>query len=126
MITKFGNVMIYVDDPRGVADFWINTIGFSEVDAQELDGRALFVEITPTVESDAHVTLFDRKLVAQSSPELDLATPSILFKSADITEMRDKLVEAGVTVGGIVEAGGMTTFNFADPEGNWFAVQQVV
>ena len=68
MITKFGNVMIYVDDPRGVADFWINTIGFSEVDAQELDGRALFVEITPTVESDAHLTLFDRKLVAQSSP----------------------------------------------------------
>lgn len=125
MITKFGNVMIYVDDPRGVADFWVNTIGFSEVESQEVDGKTLFVELTPTVDSDAHITLFDRAVVAQSSPELDLATPSILFKSADITAMRDKLVDAGVTVGNIVEMNDMTSFNFADPEGNWFAVQQV-
>ncbi|MFD2758008.1 VOC family protein [Gulosibacter faecalis] len=125
MITKFGNVMIYVDDPRGIADFWVNTVGFSEVDSQEANGTTLFVEITPTVESDAHLTLFDRKVVAESSPELDLATPSILFKSADITGMRDTLAEAGVTVGDIVERGDVTTFNFADPEGNWFAVQQI-
>ncbi|UQN15306.1 VOC family protein [Gulosibacter sp. ACHW.36C] len=125
MITKFGNVMIYVENPRDVADFWVDTVGFTEVDAQQVDGATLFVELTPTAASDAHITLFDRNVVAQSSPELDLATPSILFKSPDITAMRDSLAAAGTTVGDIVEAGGMTTFNFADPEGNWFAVKQV-
>ncbi|WP_193128325.1 MULTISPECIES: VOC family protein [Gulosibacter] len=125
MITEFGNVMIYVENPREVADFWVDTVGFTKVDEQAVDGTTLFIELTPTADSDAHITLFDRNVVAQSSPELDLATPSILFKSPNITEMRETLAAAGTTVGDIVEAGGMTTFNFADPEGNWFAVQQV-
>ncbi|KKI21367.1 MULTISPECIES: VOC family protein [unclassified Leucobacter] len=125
MIDRFGNVMIYVTDPRAVADFWVGTVGFTELSSQELDGKTLSVEIAHTPDSEAALTLFDRAVVAQMSPELDLATPSILFASRDVRAMRDALEAQGATVGPIAEHGGQTTFNFADPEGHYFAVREI-
>lgn len=125
MIDRFGNVMIYVTDPRAVADFWVETVGFTEVSSQEMDGKTLSVEISHSPASDAAITLFDRAVVAQMSPELDLATPSILFASRDVRAMRDELEAKGVTVGPIAEHGGQTTFNFADPENHYFAVREI-
>lgn len=125
MIDQFGKVMIYVEDPRRVADFWVQRLGFTEVDRQDLDGTPLSVEVTHAAGSGAARVLFDRAVVAEMSPELALATPSILFGSHTLIEMRDQLMASGVEVGALVEHGGQTTFNFSDPEGNWFAVAQL-
>lgn len=125
MIDQFGKVMIYVQDPRECADFWVQTIGFTEVATTEVDGALVSVELTPDPAAGAAIELFDRAFVAQVSPEISLETPSILFSSRDVAAMRAKLIEEGATVGDIVDAGGMTTFNFADPEGNYFAVREI-
>ncbi|MBP1327459.1 lactoylglutathione lyase [Leucobacter exalbidus] len=125
MIDQFGKVMIYVADPQRVAAFWEQTVGFVRVTTQELEGRVLSVELAPAAGHAASLVLFERATVAQMSPELNLGTPSILFGSHDAAGMRSRLEAAGVTVGELAHHGGRTTFNFADPEGNYFAVEQL-
>lgn len=125
MISRFGKVMIYVNDPRAAADFWVGKIGFIEVGAEQYEGGTLSVELTPDLRSDASIVLFDRGVVEKMSPELHLGTPSILFMSPDAREMRETLMRRGVTVGETAERGGSITFNFSDPEGSYFAVQEI-
>lgn len=125
MICKFGKVMIYVKNPRAVADFWINKIGFTEIKADTHGTGILSVELTHNIMSDASIVLFDRSIVEKMSPELNLGTPSILFSSYDVMEMRNSLINKGVNVGEIMEMGDSLTFNFSDIEGNYFAVQEV-
>lgn len=125
MIDQFGKVMIYVNEPRHVADFWVKQLGFTEVTAQEYEGKPLSIEVAHEPGAGAALVIFDRAVVAQMSPEIDLATPSILFGSKDVTAMRNRLEAAGVTVGEIAHHGGRATFNFADPEDNYFAVEQL-
>jgi hypothetical protein len=125
MICKFGKVMIYVKDPRGVADFWIDKIGFTEIKVDTHETGILSVELTCNTISDASIVLFDRSIVEKMSPELNLATPSILFSSYDVMDMRNRLINNGVNVGEVVDIGDSITFNFSDIEDNYFAVQEI-
>ncbi|AKN33819.1 lactoylglutathione lyase [Clostridium carboxidivorans P7] len=125
MICKFGKVMIYVKDPRAVADFWIDKIGFTEIKVDTYETGILSVELTCNNMSDASIVLFDRSIVEKMSPELNLGAPSILFSSYDVMDMRKRLISNGVNVGEIVEMGDSITFNFSDIEGNYVAVQEV-
>lgn len=125
MINKFGKVMIYVRNPRTVADFWIEKLGFIEVKIDTTEKGVLSVELRPNDKSDASIVLFDRAVVEKMSPELNLSPPSILFASYDIKDMRNKLINSGVDVGEIMEMGASLTFNFSDIEGNYFAVQEI-
>lgn len=125
MICRFGKVMIYVKDPRAVADFWIDKIGFTEIKVDRHETGILSVEITCNSMSDASIVLFDRSIVEKMSPELNLSTPSILFSSYDVVDMRNRLINNGVNVGKIVKMGDSMTFNFSDIEGNYFAVQEI-
>jgi len=124
MVDTFGKVMVYVKDPRAVADFWIDKIGFAQVKQQEMNNKVLFIELTPSKPSDCHLVLFNRAIVEEMSEGISLGTPSILFGSYDISAMRNDLINKGVTVGEIVEIGSRT-FNFADIEGNYFAVEEI-
>ena len=125
MIDKFGKVMIYVNNPKAAADFWTDKIGFTVDKINDSETGIFSVELTPNSTSDAGIVLFDRDIVRKMEPELNLGTPSILFSSYNIKDMRDKLIEKGVNVGDIIEMNGALTFNFSDPEGNYFAVEQI-
>ena len=125
MIDKFGQVMVYVKNPRAVADFWVNQIGFVLLHEEKLESGVLSVELSPNNTSDTNMVLFDREIVAQMSPEVNLGSPSILFSTYDIKELHDRLKENGVAVGDITEMGTMVTFNFPDIEGNYFAVREI-
>lgn len=83
----------------------------------------LSIEIVPNEMSNARIALFSRSIVGQMSLEINLGTPSIMLSCQDVEETRNSMIENGVTVGDIVEMGpDGRTFNFADPEGNYFAV----
>lgn len=125
MICKFGKVMIYVKDTRAVADFWIDKIGFTEINADTYEAGILSVELKHNNMSDASIILFNRSIVEKMSPELNLGTPSILFCSYDVIDMRNRLINNGVNVGEVMEMGDSKTFNFSDIEGNYFAVQEI-
>lgn len=125
MIDRFGKVMVYVNDPERVAAFWEREVGFSRRNTQRVDGRVISIELAASPDDHAALVLFDRETVARTSPELNLATPSILFGSKDAAGMRASLEASGATVGETTNRGGRVTFNFADPEGNYFAVEQL-
>lgn len=84
MINKFGKVMVYVKDPRAVADFQTEKIGFTEVGQQEMNNQVLSIELAPNETSDCHLVLFNRAIVEEMSGDIPLGTPSILFGSYDI------------------------------------------
>ncbi len=125
MIDKFGQVMVYVKDPRAVADFWITKVGFIEKGVTPSDTGTLCVEIAPNNDSDTSLVLFDRLVVEQAEPKLSLGTPSILFSSYNLEETRTNLQNKGVNVGEIIEMQNQKTFNFSDIEGNYFAIREV-
>lgn len=124
MINKFGKVMIYVNNPRKVADFWIEKIGFTEENIIENENGVFSVELKVNHHSDASIVLLDKKVVEQMSSEVDLATPSIMFSSDNIVDTRNQFIDAGITVGEIVDNGNSKTFNFADIEDNYFVVEE--
>lgn len=124
MINKFGKIMVYVKEPRAVADFWTEKIGFTEVGKQEMNNQVLSIELALNETSDCHLVLFNRAIVEEMSGGISLGTPSILFGSYDIDTMRSTLIAKGVTVGKIMEISSRT-FNFADVEGNYFAVEEI-
>lgn len=126
MVDKFGQVMVYVDNPRVVADFWIDIIGFTEGEINEAGGKVIAVEVRPKKESEASIVFFDKAIVKKASPELSLGTPSILFSTNNLKAFRAELKDKGVNVGEIIPMGNKITFNFSDIEENYFAVGEVV
>lgn len=124
MIDKFGQVMIYVNNLEVVAKFWVDKIGFIEGERMEY-GEELAIEIIPYHNSDTSMVLFDKEVVKRTSPEVNLGTPSLLFSSYELEEFHKQLLEKGVTVSEVMEIAGMVTFNFSDPEGNYFAVKKI-
>ena len=56
----------------------------------------------------------DQEAVAKMAPELHLGTPSRMFFAPSVQALKDELVD--------MPQGRV--FNFADPEGNYFAVME--
>lgn len=58
------------------------------------------------------------------SPELNLGTPSLMFFSENLDQLYADLKNKNVTVGEMVTMPSGKVFNFADSEGNYFAVME--
>lgn len=118
---SIAQVMVYVRDPGTEAEFWTKRLGFSlRGTFPGPDGTTAYV-VSPTEGSETSLVLMDRDAVSRLSPEVSLQVPSLMFRCADVSEARETLRGAGVTVGEVVDLGGVRTCNFADPEGNYFA-----
>ena len=124
MIDLLGRVMLYVNNPKAEADFWTGKVGFTLLGEQALPGGAMAYEVAPSARSETKLALFDRETVARAEPDLNLGTPSILFGSCDLRKTYDDFVAAGILTGELSNQGDAKTFNFQDPEGNWFAVRE--
>lgn len=120
MISNEMQLMIYVDDVPKCVNFW-QTLDFVVIEQQELDGT-LVVEIAPNADSSVHFVLYDREFIQSHSPEVATNAPSIIFTSENITELYKKIITLDVEVGDLIQMGEQMVFNFADPDGNYFAV----
>ncbi|PLS32634.1 glyoxalase/bleomycin resistance/extradiol dioxygenase family protein [Carnobacterium maltaromaticum] len=126
MIESVGQVMLYVNDQKAAAEFWTQKIGFTKSTEVDNGDGTFSIEIAPKETSDTSFVLHDRKLVEKLHPELSLGTPSILFSaSAKLETLYAEFQEKGITVGDLIEMPQMKVFNFADSEGNYFAVREV-
>lgn len=123
MISMLGQVMLYVWDVERMKAFWTEEVGFVVVSEVHEEGIN-FYELAPSEHSQTTVVLQDRKAIEATEPELNFETPSLMFYTEDAGRLYQKLQEAGVTVGEMVEMAGTLVFNFADPEGNYFAVME--
>ncbi|TFJ46241.1 glyoxalase/bleomycin resistance/extradiol dioxygenase family protein [Carnobacterium divergens] len=124
MITNLGQIMLYVEDQKAVAQFWIEKIGFVILAEEQVDNGFYWIEIAPTKEATTSIVLHNKAMIAKMQPELNLATPSLLFDSANLDETYRIFKEKGVTVGDLVTMPDRRVFNFSDNEGNYFAIQE--
>lgn len=121
MISKIGQVMVYVRDQEAAVMFWTEKMGFTVLGDKENEGMR-WIEIAPSEDAGTSIVLHDKNLLEQMDTGLNLEAPSLLFYANDFEQFRNGLAEKGVTVGDIVEMPTGRTFNFADAEDNYFAV----
>ena len=124
MINKVGQIMLYVNNQAETVKFWTEKVGFtviSEVD----NGQGLrFIELAPTKESETSIILHNKEFIAKMQPELNLNTPSLMFFSENLENLYKDFSDKNITVGDLVTMPTGKVFNFADNEGNYFAVME--
>lgn len=113
-------LMIYVDDVAKARDFWLG-LDFSLVEEQEMDGT-LVVEMALNEGAAVHFVLYDREFIERHSPEVATNSPSLMFFSDDIFTLYKKMEAKNVQVGELIQLSDKYVFNFADLDGNYFAV----
>ena len=125
MISKLGQVMVYVDDLDKAMRFWTEKAGFTLLVRGNVEEQNIrWFEVAPSEDSATSIVLHDKAVVAKMSPELDLATPSLMFYTDDVERLFSDFTNKGITTGELVDMGVGRSFNFSDDEGNFFAVMQ--
>jgi lactoylglutathione lyase len=124
MINKLGQIMVYVNDQDTAVKFWTEKMGFV-VKGEEDNGQGFrWIEIAQSSDSETSIVLHNKEFVAKMSPGLHLGTPSLMFFSDNLEELRNDLSKKNVVVGEIVNMPSGKVFNFADDEENYFAVME--
>lgn len=123
MISKVGQIMVYVYNQDQAVKFWTEMLGF-EVIAEENNGEMRWIEIAPTKEAETSIILHDKELVAKMSPGLHLGTPSLMLFTENFDALHRHLTSHNITVGEVVHLPSGRVFNFADDEENYFAVME--
>ncbi|HSJ38614.1 MAG TPA: VOC family protein [Planococcus sp. (in: firmicutes)] len=127
MINKLGQVMVYVEDQDKAVKFWTEKAGFTVIaDEGSKDQGMRWIEIAPSKDAATTIVLHDKEVVSKMSPELELGTPSLMFYTDSVDQLYADFKEKGVMTGELVDMGTGRSFNFADDEGNYFAVMERV
>ncbi|MEZ5117839.1 MAG: hypothetical protein R2737_16380 [Candidatus Nanopelagicales bacterium] len=117
---RVGYVVLYVEDAAACRAFWVDQVGMVERRRDEVGGFSV-VEVG-FADQDFSFELVPLALMKDNPDGLDLATPSVAFRVADLDVVHDALVERGVQTTAVGEHSGRPSFAFADNEGRWFAV----
>lgn len=119
---KLNQVMLYVDDVEKAKAFWTETLEFVVVSETPLAEDYVAVEVSPTKDAETSLTIMAKEFIEKHSPEVNLGTPSLMFKEKNFDALYSKLNDLGLTGHDIVEMNGQRVFNFQDGQGNYFAV----
>ncbi|QPC45565.1 VOC family protein [Mangrovibacillus cuniculi] len=124
MITKLGQVNIYVPDQAKALAFWQEKMGFRLVKEETFHGMRWY-ELAADEQNETSIVIHDKAKVAEMSPDVHLGTPSLMFVTKDIEAFRSDLQAKGVFVGDVMEFPTGKVCNFADDQENYFAVMEV-
>lgn len=122
MIKTLSQVMLYIEDREKSVEFWTKTLDFVIKAQEELLDGYYFTEVAPYSQAETSIVIFDKAFIKEHSDVSNLDTPSLMFKTDDIDGLYEDFKKKGVTVGEKVTHPDETIFNFADDEGNYFAV----
>lgn len=109
-------VMLYAENVEVLSQFFVETLGATVSETIELpeEFQSTIVQFSPEFE----LGIFPKVFVQRFSPEVLGTTPSIIFFTDQFEEIYQKIENAGE----IMENNGVETFNFSDPEGNYFVI----
>ncbi|ANF47053.1 MULTISPECIES: VOC family protein [Priestia] len=124
MITKVGQIMVYVNDQDQAVKFWTEKMGFHVMSEQNNEQGMRWIELAPAANAETTIILHNKQLIAKMQPELNVGTPSLMFFTENVDELYRDLTAKGVTVGEIVSMPSGKVFNFSDSEDNYFAVME--
>ncbi|WP_066051824.1 VOC family protein [Robertmurraya korlensis] len=123
MINKVGQIMLYVNNQDEAVSFWTEKVGFDVISEEDNGQGFRWIEVAPK-DAETSIILHNKEFIAKMSPELNLGTPSLMFFTETLDNLYNDLVNKKVTVGELVEMPFGRVFNFADDEGNYFAVME--
>lgn len=109
-------IMIYVDDVDMNVEFWTDEFNAKVVARQTLNGG--YQNVIVGISEEVELSIFPKDYIRIYSPEVSENVPSLMFFSKDFYQLHDDLISAGE----VSEVNGVLTFNFQDPEGNYFVV----
>ncbi|WP_239619225.1 VOC family protein [Cohnella mopanensis] len=122
MISKLGQIMLYVNNQDKAREFWTEVVGFNVI-SEEDNGQGLrWIEVAPAKGSETSIILHNKDFVAKMSPGVNLGTPSLMFFTENLDQLHTDLSNKKIKVGEIVTMPSGRVFNFADYEDNYFAV----
>ncbi|MBF7154168.1 MULTISPECIES: VOC family protein [Bacillus] len=124
MIHKVGQIMLYVNNQDEAVHFWTEKVGFHVVSEEDNKQGMRWIEIAPKSGAETSIILHNKEVISKMSPELNLGTPSLMFFSENLDQLYTDLTNKNVTVGEMVTMPSGKVFNFADSEGNYFAVME--
>ncbi|EEK51041.1 VOC family protein [Bacillus cereus ATCC 10876] len=124
MIHKVGQIMLYVNNQDEAVNFWTEKVGFYVVAEEDNKQGMRWIEIAPKSGAETSIILHNKEIISKMSPELNLGTPSLMFFSENLDQLYTDLTNKNVTVGEMVTMPSGKVFNFADSEGNYFAVME--
>lgn len=107
---------------RKSESIWTETLEFVVVSETPLAEDYVAVEVSPTKDAETSLTIMAKEFIEKHSPEVNLGTPSLMFKEKNFDALYSKLNDLGLTGHDIVEMNGQRVFNFQDGQGNYFAV----
>ncbi|NRG45262.1 VOC family protein [Bacillus sp. CRN 9] len=125
MISKVGQIMLYVNNQDEAVNFWKEKIGFSVISEDNGEGMR-WIEIAPSKDAETSIILHDKETVKKMSPELNLGTPSLMFYTENLDQLHSELSSKNIFVGEIIDMPSGRVFNFADGEENYFAVMEKI
>lgn len=97
-------------------------MGFVVITEEEMAEGFKAIEVAPNTSVETSLSIIEKEFMNQYSPEVNLGTPSLMFKEKDFDALYEKLKEKGLTGHEIIEMSGVRVFNFQDGQGNYFAV----
>lgn len=124
LINVLGQVMLYVNNQDEAVKFWTEKLGFTVIGEEDSGQGMRWIEVAPKNSAQTSIVLHDKQFIANMEPELNLGTPSLMFYSDDVEQLYSDLANKNVTLGEMVNLPSGKIFNFADDEGNYFAVME--
>ena len=124
MISKLGQIMLYVNNQDEAVNFWTEKVGFSVISEEDNGQGMRWIEVAATKDAETSIILHNKEFVAKMAPELNLGTPSLMFFSENLDQLHSDLSNKNITVGEIINMPSGRVFNFADSEENYFAVME--
>ena len=122
MFSKNTGIMLYVDDVVAERDFQ-SAIGFEVFNQSEIMGFETF-EMKTHTDSTLTFTVYAKDFIRQVSPEVVDMKPSLLFESADLCSLHERIAAVTETTSSI-NTQPFPHFNFANPSGHYFAVRGI-
>mgnify|MGYP001329641060 CR=1 FL=1 len=124
MFSQVGQIMLYVHNQDEAVEFWTEKLSFTVISEENNHQGLRWIEIAPKKDAETTLILHNKDFVAKMSPGINLETPSLMFFTENFDQLHNHLLDKSVTVGEIVTLPSGRVFNFADNEGNYFAVME--
>ena len=122
MFSKNTGIMLYVDDVAAERNFW-SAIGIEVFNQSEIMSFETF-EMKTHTDSTLTFTVYAKDFIRQVSPEVVDMKPSLLFESANLHALHERIAAITETTSPI-NTQPFTHFNFANPSGHYFAVRGI-
>lgn len=123
MINNIGKITIYVNNQDEALEFWTQKCNFV-VKFDKQMGPQRWIEVAPSEDSFTTFVLYSKETMLKQFPDANVAHPSVILSTRDITSAHEKMKSNDVEVSelNVMPYGSM--FDFKDQDGNEYLLRE--